>query len=169
LGGIGKTDEHRDHKGTTRIRCPAEILSYGRIAAIPVVVGCVFAQSVMEGQLRWVALAVFIAAASPTISTAIMRDLGSAVGLGRMLDPIADKPWAQSCLLMLAADSASMADAVGRHDPMPEIQLSGLRISRRAAGQRARHQACEMRKTIQLVAIGPDCRRSGRTNPAPRR
>ena len=40
------------------------VLTYGRIAAIPVVVGCVFAQSVMDGPLwlRWVALAVFISA-----------------------------------------------------------------------------------------------------------
>src|SRR3977135_4756453 len=40
------------------------ILTYARIAAIPVVVGCVFAQSIMDGPLwlRWVALAVFIAA-----------------------------------------------------------------------------------------------------------
>src|SRR2546430_2960572 len=36
------------------------ILTYARIAAIPVVVGCVFAQSILDGPLwlRWVALAV---------------------------------------------------------------------------------------------------------------
>jgi cardiolipin synthase (CMP-forming) len=41
------------------------ILTYGRIAAIPVVVGCVFLQSIMFYPLwlRWVALAVFLAAA----------------------------------------------------------------------------------------------------------
>jgi cardiolipin synthase (CMP-forming) len=40
------------------------ILTYARIAAIPVVVGCVYAESILEGPLwlRWVALAVFIAA-----------------------------------------------------------------------------------------------------------
>ena len=40
------------------------ILTYARIAAIPVVVGCVFWQSILDGPLwlRWVALAVFIAA-----------------------------------------------------------------------------------------------------------
>src|SRR6185312_15137513 len=40
------------------------ILTFARIAAIPVVVGCVYAQSIMDGPLwlRWVALGVFIAA-----------------------------------------------------------------------------------------------------------
>ena len=35
------------------------MLTYARIAAIPVVVGCVFAQSIMDGPLwlRWLALA----------------------------------------------------------------------------------------------------------------
>src|SRR5436853_6677364 len=40
------------------------ILTYARIAAIPVVVGCIYAQAIMDAPLwlRWVALAVFIAA-----------------------------------------------------------------------------------------------------------
>ena len=40
------------------------ILTYARIAAVPVVVGCIYAQSIMDGPLwlRWVAVAVFIAA-----------------------------------------------------------------------------------------------------------
>ena len=40
------------------------ILTYARIAAIPVVVGCIFAQSILDYPLwlRWVAVAVFIAA-----------------------------------------------------------------------------------------------------------
>ena len=41
------------------------ILTYGRIVAVPVVVGCMFYQNILHGGLwlRWVALAVFIAAA----------------------------------------------------------------------------------------------------------
>ena len=40
------------------------ILTYGRIVAIPIVVGCMFAQSILDGGLwlRWVAVAVFIVA-----------------------------------------------------------------------------------------------------------
>ena len=57
---------------TTTTRCSARnglslpnILTFARIAAIPVVVGCIYAQSILDGPLwlRWVALAVFIAAA----------------------------------------------------------------------------------------------------------
>ena len=40
------------------------ILTCARIAAIPVVIACIFAQSILDGPiwLRWVAVAVFIAA-----------------------------------------------------------------------------------------------------------
>ncbi len=55
---------------TTPTRPPARplalpnILTYGRIAAVPVVVGCMFWQNILHGGLwlRWVALAIFIAA-----------------------------------------------------------------------------------------------------------
>ncbi len=45
------------------------VLTYGRIVAIPAVVGCMFWQSILGGGLwlRWVALAFFIAAASSDI------------------------------------------------------------------------------------------------------
>ena len=48
-------------KGQTKTLSLPNILTYARIAAIPVVVGCVFAQSILDGPLwlRWVALAVF--------------------------------------------------------------------------------------------------------------
>ncbi len=83
------------------------ILTYARIAAIPVVVGCIYAQSIMDGPLwlRWVAVAVFIAAGVTDFLDgyyARMWDQHSA--FGRMLDPIADKLLVASCLLMLAAD-----------------------------------------------------------------
>ena len=40
------------------------ILTYGRIVAIPIVVGCMFWQNILHGGLwlRWFALAIFIAA-----------------------------------------------------------------------------------------------------------
>ena len=40
------------------------ILTYGRIVAVPIVVGCMFWQNILHGGLwlRWVALAIFIAA-----------------------------------------------------------------------------------------------------------
>ena len=50
------------------------MLTYARIAAIPVVVGCVYAQSIMDGPLwlRWVALAVFIAAAITMVAASLI-------------------------------------------------------------------------------------------------
>ena len=55
--------------------------------------------------LRWVALAVFIAAGvTDFFDGYFARIWGQQSSLGRMLDPIADKLLVASCLLMLAAD-----------------------------------------------------------------
>src|SRR3977135_2265014 len=94
-------------KGQSKSLSLPNILTYARIAAIPVVVGGVYAQSVMDGPLwlRWVALAVFIAAGVTDVLDgyyARMWDQHSA--FGRMLDPIADKLLVASCLLILAAE-----------------------------------------------------------------
>src|SRR6202048_3976215 len=83
------------------------ILTYARIAAIPVVVGCIYAQSIMDGPLwlRWVAVAVFIAAGvTDYLDGYYARIWNQQSTFGRMLDPIADKLLVASCLLMLAAD-----------------------------------------------------------------
>ena len=83
------------------------ILTYARIAAIPVVVGCIYAQAIMDGPLwlRWVAVAVFIAAGiTDFLDGYYARIWHQHSAFGRMLDPIADKLLVASCLLMLAAD-----------------------------------------------------------------
>ena len=82
------------------------ILTYARIAAVPVVVGFLFWQSIFEGPLwlRWVALVVFIAAAvTDFLDGYFARIWGQQSSLGRMLDPIADKLLVAASLLMLAA------------------------------------------------------------------
>src|SRR5262249_27103821 len=82
------------------------ILTYGRIAAVPVVVGCMYWSGILDGGLwpRWVALAVFIAAAITDILDGYLaRSWDQQSALGRMLDPIADKLLVSSSLLMLAA------------------------------------------------------------------
>ncbi len=83
------------------------ILTYARIAAVPVVVGLIYWQSILDGGLwlRWVALAVFTAAGVTDILDGYFaRMWGQQSSLGRMLDPIADKLLVSSSLLMLAAD-----------------------------------------------------------------
>jgi cardiolipin synthase (CMP-forming) len=83
------------------------ILTYARIAAVPVVVGLLYWQNIFDGALwlRWVALATFIAAGVTDILDGYFaRMWGQQSSLGRMLDPIADKLLVASCLLMLAAE-----------------------------------------------------------------
>ena len=83
------------------------ILTYGRIAAVPVVVGLLYWQSIEGGGLwlRWPALFVFIAAGVTDILDGYFaRIWGQMSSLGRMLDPIADKLLVASSLLMLAAE-----------------------------------------------------------------
>jgi CDP-diacylglycerol---glycerol-3-phosphate 3-phosphatidyltransferase len=83
------------------------ILTYGRIAAVPVVVALLYWQSIEGGGLwlRWVALGIFISAGVTDILDGYFaRIWGQMSSLGVMLDPIADKLLVSSCLLMLAAE-----------------------------------------------------------------
>src|ERR1700709_1106360 len=116
------------YKGRSKSLSLPNILTYARIAAIPVVVGCVYAQSVMDGPLwlRWVALAVFIAAGVTDVLDgyyARMWDQQSA--FGRMLDPIADKLLVASCLLMLAADNSIHGWTLGAAIVLPCREILG--------------------------------------------
>jgi cardiolipin synthase len=83
------------------------ILTYARIAAVPVVAACLYWQALLGGGLwlRWVALVIFIAAGITDILDGYLaRAWGQQSLLGRMLDPIADKLLVAACLLMLAVD-----------------------------------------------------------------
>ena len=136
------------------------ILTYARIAAIPVVVGCVYAQSIMDGPLwlRWVAVAVFIAAGvTDFLDGYYARIWGQQSAFGRMLDPIADKLLVASCLLMLAADSSIHGWTLWAAIVIlcREILVSGLREY--LAALRVSVPVTKLAKwktTIQLVAIG---------------
>jgi cardiolipin synthase (CMP-forming) len=136
------------------------ILTYGRIAAIPVVVGCIYAQSVMDYPLwlRWVALAVFIAAGvTDYLDGYYARIWHQHSAFGRMLDPIADKLLVASCLLMLAADQSINGRALWAAIVIlcREILVSGLREY--LAALRVSVPVTKLAKwktTIQLVAIG---------------
>ncbi|MBB1093388.1 CDP-diacylglycerol--glycerol-3-phosphate 3-phosphatidyltransferase [Rhodopseudomonas pseudopalustris] len=146
-------------RGTKSLTLP-NILTYARIAAIPVVVGCIFAQSILGGplSLRWVALAVFIAAAiTDFLDGYYARIWDQHSAFGRMLDPIADKLLVASCLLMLAADGIIHGWTLWAAIVIlcREILVSGLREY--LAALRVSLPVTKLAKwktTVQLVAIG---------------
>jgi cardiolipin synthase len=148
-------------KGTARssLSLP-NILTYARIAAIPVVVGCIYAQAIMDGPLwlRWVALAVFIAAAvTDFLDGYYARIWDQHSAFGRMLDPIADKLLVASCLLMLAADGIIHGWTLWAAIVIlcREILVSGLREY--LAALRVSVPVTKLAKwktAVQLVAIG---------------
>jgi cardiolipin synthase len=136
------------------------ILTYTRIAAVPVVVGCIYAQSIMDGPLwlRWMALAVFVVAAvTDFFDGYLARAWDQHSAFGRMLDPIADKLLVASCLLMLAADGIIHGWTLWAAIVIlcREILVSGLREY--LAALRVSVPVTRLAKwktTAQLVAIG---------------
>jgi CDP-diacylglycerol--glycerol-3-phosphate 3-phosphatidyltransferase len=79
------------------------ILTYGRLAAIPAVVALLFWPEDLWS--RWFALAIFIIAAiTDYFDGYFARAYAQQSALGRMLDPIADKLLVAACLLMLVSD-----------------------------------------------------------------
>lgn len=78
------------------------ILTYGRIVAVPVV-----AALLMWGgnTARWIALGIYVVAAiTDFLDGYLARKWQQQSGLGRMLDPIADKVLVSVVLLVLSAD-----------------------------------------------------------------
>ena len=136
------------------------VLTYGRIAVVPIVVGCMFWQSILGGGLwlRWVALAFFIAAAiSDFLYGYFARIWAQQSSLGRMLDPIADKLLVSSCLLMLAAEDTIHGWSLFAAIVIlcREILVSGLREY--LAELRVSVPVTRLAKwktTLQLVAVG---------------
>ena len=78
------------------------ILTYGRILAIPALVACFFVKGDWG---RWVAMWIFIAAGvSDFLDGYLARAWQQQSKIGRMLDPVADKLIVSAALMMLAAD-----------------------------------------------------------------
>jgi cardiolipin synthase len=114
----------------------------------------------MDGPLwlRWVALAVFIAAGvTDYLDGYYARIWDQHSAFGRMLDPIADKLLVASCLLMLAADGIIHGWTLWAAIVIlcREILVSGLREY--LAAVRVSVPVSKLAKwktTVQLVAIG---------------
>jgi len=136
------------------------LLTYSRIAAVPVVAACLFGVTIFEAGLwlRWVALAIFILAAlTDWLDGWAARAYGEQTALGRMLDPIADKLLVGACLLMLAADTTIRGWSLWAAFVIlcREILVSGLReflAELRVSVPVSR--LAKYKTTLQLVAIG---------------
>ena len=78
------------------------LLTYGRVAAVPLVVAFLFWPA--DPRARWTAVAIFVAAAiTDFFDGYLARAWSQQSSLGRMLDPIADKLLVAAVLLWIAA------------------------------------------------------------------
>ncbi|GAA0775147.1 CDP-diacylglycerol--glycerol-3-phosphate 3-phosphatidyltransferase [Roseibium denhamense] len=131
------------------------ILTYGRIAAVPAVAVCFYFEGTTP---RWIAFGLFILAAiTDFFDGYLARAWQQQSALGKMLDPIADKLLVSVCLLMLAADGTiggwSMIAAIiilcreilvsGLREFLAELQVS-VPVT----------QLAKWKTTVQLIAIG---------------
>ena len=83
------------------------LLTYGRIICVPLIVLCFFVEGKLEGSdfARWVALWIFIIASlTDFLDGYLARIWNQTSNIGRMLDPIADKLLVSAILLLVAAD-----------------------------------------------------------------
>jgi cardiolipin synthase (CMP-forming) len=132
------------------------MLTYGRVAAVPVVVVCMFWPE--EFWMRWVALGVFSAAGiTDYFDGYLARVWSQQSALGRMLDPIADKLLVAACLLMLVADRTISSWSIWAAIVIlsREILVSGLREY--LAELRVSVPVSTVAKwktTLQIVAVG---------------
>jgi len=134
----------------------ANMLTYGRLAAVPAVVGLLFWPE--DHWSRWFALAVFaIAAITDYLDGYVARTFAQQSALGRMLDPIADKLLVAATLLMLVADGTIKGWALWAAIVIlcREILVSGLRefLAELKVGVPVSSVA-KWKTTLQLVAVG---------------
>ncbi len=132
------------------------LLTYGRMVAVPVVAGCLFAPD--DLRMRWLALAIFaVAGVTDFFDGYLARAWNQQSSLGRMLDPIADKLLVAASLLMLVADHSVTSWSIWAAIVIlcREILVSGLReflAELRVSVPVTR--VAKWKTTAQLAAIG---------------
>ena len=143
-------------RSTSRNWSLPNVLTYARVAAVPVVSGLLFWPA--EPVARWTALVVFtVAALTDFFDGYLARAWSQQSSLGRMLDPIADKLIVSAVILMLAADQTILGATLWAALVIlcREILVSGLREY--LAELRVPMPVTAVAKwktTAQLVALG---------------
>jgi CDP-diacylglycerol--glycerol-3-phosphate 3-phosphatidyltransferase len=132
------------------------ILTYGRLAAVPAVVALLFWPHDLWS--RWAALAIFIIAGfTDYLDGYFARAYAQQSVLGRMLDPIADKLLVAACLLMLVSDATIAGWSLWAALVIlcREILVSGLReFLAELKVSVPVSRVAKWKTTVQLVAIG---------------
>ncbi len=136
------------------------MLTYGRIVAVPLVVLCFYIEGRLESSdsARWWALGIFaIASITDFFDGYLARIWEQSSPLGKMLDPIADKLLVSACLLLLAADGtiAGWTTWAAIVILSREILVSGLReyLAELKVSVPVT-QLAKWKTTIQMIAIG---------------
>ena len=135
------------------------LLTYGRILAVPGIVLCFFVEGRLQSAdlARWVAFWIFvIASVTDFLDGYLARIWNQTSNIGRMLDPIADKLLVASILLLVAADGTIAGWSIWAAIIIlcREILVSGLREYLAALKVSVPvTRIAKWKTTLQLVAI----------------
>jgi CDP-diacylglycerol--glycerol-3-phosphate 3-phosphatidyltransferase/cardiolipin synthase len=131
------------------------VLTYGRIVAVPGLVACLF---FLEGDVaRWSAFALFVlAGVTDWLDGYLARMWAQQSTLGRMLDPIADKLLVGAVLMMLVHDSTITGWSIWAAIIIlvREILVSGLREFLAELNVKVHvTQLAKWKTTMQMIAL----------------
>ncbi|CAN7164362.1 CDP-diacylglycerol--glycerol-3-phosphate 3-phosphatidyltransferase [Pararhizobium sp. LjRoot235] len=135
------------------------LLTYGRILAVPLIVLCFFIEGKLQSSdlARWTALALFaIASITDFFDGYLARIWQQTSNIGKMLDPIADKLLVASVLLLVAADGTIAGWSIWAAIIIlcREILVSGLREYLAALKVSVPvTRIAKWKTTIQMIAI----------------
>lgn len=136
------------------------LLTYGRILAVPAIVLCFFIEGRLQSSdfARWLALSIFVlASVTDWLDGYLARKWQQTSNIGRMLDPIADKLLVSVVLLLLAAEGSIAGWSLWAAIIIlcREILVSGLREYLAALKVSVPvSQLAKWKTTAQMIAIG---------------
>jgi cardiolipin synthase (CMP-forming) len=146
------------HSRTTHAFSLPNLLTFGRLALVPVIAGLLLYAGPKENAARWMALALFIVAAiTDFFDGYLARKWQLQSSLGRMLDPIADKVLVAVVLLVLSSDGILFGGHIWAAVIIlaREVLVSGLReyLGELRVSVPVTTIA-KWKTTVQLIAIG---------------